>query len=189
MHSLRSLSCRAGGIDVVHRLPALLRQFQDDREGVLREVAWPVLVWDSMPRVPRPLARVEPPTMSGRLPLRAVEPVVFELSPRFPGSGTDVTVGRSPDCDIVLSEPSVSRQHARFRPEPHTSLWSVTDLESHFGTFQDGVLIVPGRPSPLFSMTTLRLGGAEVVFLQASAFEQYARSWALASGARLTRGG
>ncbi|MCP3100579.1 FHA domain-containing protein [Myxococcus sp. K15C18031901] len=174
---------------MVHRLPTLLRQFQDDREGVMRDVGWPVLVWDSMPRRPRPLAKVEPPTMSGRIPPRAVEPVVFELRSRGPGQGNEVTVGRSPDCDIVLSEPSVSRQHARFRPEPHTELWSVTDLESHFGTFQDGVLIVPGRPSPLFSMTTLRLGGAELVFLQASAFEQYAHAWALASGVRLTRGG
>jgi hypothetical protein len=71
--------------------------------------------------------------------------------------------------------------HARFRQEPHTGMWSVTDLESHNGTFQDGVLILPGRPAPLFRRASLRLGDVELLFLQAEAFEQYV--------ARLTRGG
>lgn len=172
---------------MLHRLSALMAQLQEDREALLRGVGWPVLVWDSMPRLPRAVSPVEAPTLLGPSPPRVGEPVVFELRPKLPGSGCEVTVGRSPECDIVLPEPTVSRQHARFRPEPHTEVWSVTDLESHGGTYQEGVLIVPGRSSPLFSRASLRLGGAEVVFLQASAFEQYVRSCAASSRVRLTR--
>ncbi|MBZ4396222.1 FHA domain-containing protein [Myxococcus faecalis] len=172
---------------MLHRLSALMSRLQEDREALLREVGWPVLVWDSMPSRPRSVAQAEPPTLKVPIPSRVVEPVVFELCPRFPGRGPEVMVGRSPECDIVLPEPTVSRQHARFRPEPHTEVWSVTDLESHGGTFVEGVLIVPGRSTPLFSQASLRLGGAQVVFLQASAFESYARACEVSSRVRLTR--
>ncbi|WP_338863492.1 FHA domain-containing protein [Myxococcus stipitatus] len=174
---------------MLHRLSVLMTRLQDDPDALLRDVGWPVLVWDSMPSRPRSVAPEEAPTLMGPAPPRVVESMVFELRPRYPGRGPAVTVGRSPECDIVLPEPTVSRQHARFRPEPHTEVWSVTDLESHGGTYLEGVLVVPGRPSPLFTRASLRLGGAEVVFLQACAFERYVRSYATQPRVRLTRPG
>ena len=50
-------------------------------------------------------------------------------------------------------------------------------------------MIVPGRSAPLFQRDSLRLGGVELVFLQACAFEHYVRTSGLRSQARLTRGG
>jgi pSer/pThr/pTyr-binding forkhead associated (FHA) protein len=183
---------------VLHRLSVLVSQLLADREALARSVSWPVLVWEGAPSQPVPVPvsvsvsvpRTSRPTVSGlRSHARSVEPVVYELRPRLPvGDGRAVTVGRGPECDIVLSEPTVSRMHARFRQEPHTGVWSVTDLESHNGTYVEGVLIVPGRPAPLFRNATLRLGSVEVRFLQAEAFTQYVRAHSLPPPVRLTPG-
>lgn len=176
---------------MLHRLSALVSQLLADREALARTVSWPVLVWEAAPSLPVPVSQSERPTLSGLRPQsRSLEPVVHELRPRLPGGdGRAVTVGRSPECDIVLSEPTVSRLHARFRQEPHTGVWSVTDLESHNGTYVEGVLIVPGRPAPLFRQSTLRLGSVQVHFLQAESFAQYVRAHSLPPPVRLTPGG
>lgn len=175
---------------MLHRLSTLASQLRVDREALLRTLHWPVLVWESVPALPVPVSRSEGLTQAGRRPqARTVEPLVFEVRPRPRGGIFEVTVGRGPECDIVISEPTVSRMHARFRQEPHTGLWSVTDVGSHNGTFQDGVLIVPGRPATLFARASLRLGGVDLVFLQACAFEQYVHASSQRTPARLTRGG
>jgi len=175
---------------VLHRLSFLVSQLLADGEALARSVSWPVLVWEAAPSQPVPVPQLNRATLSGlRLQPRPVEPVVYELRPRLPGGdGRAVTVGRGLECDIVLSEPTVSRMHARFRQEPHTGVWSVTDLESHNGTYVEGVLIVPGRPAPLFRNATLRLGSVEVRFFQAEAFTQYVRTHSLPPPVRLTPG-
>jgi pSer/pThr/pTyr-binding forkhead associated (FHA) protein len=121
------------------------------------------------------------------------EPFIYEVRPglRLTGAAenAEVALGRDPRCDIVLPDPTVSRLHARLRPEPHTGVWTVTDAESHNGTFQDGVLIVPGRPSPLFGRALLRLGHAELLFLQPAALKDYVLARALPPPVRLTRRG
>lgn len=45
-------------------------------------------------------------------------------------------IGRKPDCDIVLDDRSVSRNHARF--EQTQDAYSITDLGSSNGTFVNG---------------------------------------------------
>ena len=167
---------------MLHRLSTLVSRLWVDRESALRTLQWPVLVWEAVSELPAAVTPSQDLTQTGcRSQARSVEPLVFEVRPSPRVSSFEVAVGRSAECDIVLSETTVSRMHARFRQEPHTGMWSVTDLESHNGTFQDGVLIVPGRPAPLFRRASLRLGDVELLFLQAEAFEQYV--------ARLTRGG
>jgi adenylate cyclase len=42
-----------------------------------------------------------------------------------------VTLGRAPECDLVLNQESVSRAHARFRREGES--WAIVDLESKNG--------------------------------------------------------
>ena len=51
-----------------------------------------------------------------------------------PGS---CTIGRSPDCDLVLDDLMVSRQHARLHRE-HDGTWVLEDLHSANGTFVNG---------------------------------------------------
>lgn len=156
------------------RFSVLASQLLHHRESVLKAVSWPVLVWESPP--PRPdlhlgFARSTLSNIRFSRP-SASEPLVLELRKRI-ADAAEVTLGRSPDCDIVIEDATVSRLHAVFRKEPHTGMWHVLDAESHNGTFQAGVLIVPGRPTPLFDRAALRFGAVEMSFLQASAFEQY----------------
>lgn len=162
------------------RFSVLASQFLRDRESVLKAVSWPVLVWESPPPRQDPHLRFARHTMSNILfqRPRSTEPLVLELRKRTPDS-TEITVGRAPECDIVIEDATVSRLHAVFRQEPHTGMWQVVDAESHNGTFQAGVLIVPGRPTPLFGRASLRFGAVEMSFLQASAFEHYVQARAV----------
>ncbi|WP_224244615.1 FHA domain-containing protein [Hyalangium gracile] len=162
------------------RFSVLASQLMYDREAVLKAVSWPVLVWESPPPRPDPHLGFVDFTVPDTRPRRhgAAEPLVFELRKRTMG-GADITLGRAPDCDLVIEDATVSRLHACFRQEPHTGMWHVVDAESHNGTFQAGVLIVPGRPTPLFERASLRFGGVEMAFLHASAFEQYVHARAL----------
>jgi pSer/pThr/pTyr-binding forkhead associated (FHA) protein len=47
-----------------------------------------------------------------------------------------VTMGRSRQCDIVLNDPNVSRQHAELRPRGGS--WVLTDLGSTNGSRLNG---------------------------------------------------
>ncbi len=178
MHSFRPRF--RGRWVVALRFSVLASQLLHDRESVLKAVSWPVLVWESPPPRPDPHMGFARSTLSNIRFSRptASEPLVLELRKQTP-ERTEITLGRAPDCDIVIEDATVSRLHAVFRQEPHTGMWQVVDAESHNGTFQAGVLIVPGRPTPLFERASLRFGAVEMSFLQASAFEQYVQARAV----------
>ncbi len=59
----------------------------------------------------------------------------FQLKPG------DAVVGRLPTCDLVLNDPSVSRQHATLRLADGRCL--VQDAGSRFGTFLNGRQLLP----------------------------------------------
>ena len=84
------------------------------------------------------------------------------LSPPPELDGRDFVLGREPDCDLVLEDPTVSRRHARLSFDRATGSWSITDLGSMNGTWVDGwrvqgaVAVEPGD--------AVRLGSAGWVF-------------------------
>ncbi|NMO14263.1 FHA domain-containing protein [Pyxidicoccus fallax] len=80
---------------------------------------------------------------------------------------------RDAGCDIFLPHATASRLHAYFGQDPTTGAWTLTDAGSQNGTFLDGVLIMPGRSSPLLGRASLRFGRAELLFLQPAALEEY----------------
>lgn len=70
--------------------------------------------------------------------------------------GTVVTVGRAPDCSLVVPVPTVSRQHLRLS---HVrGRWMVSDLGSTAGTRRQGTLLRINEPVPLIDGDTLDLG-------------------------------
>jgi predicted component of type VI protein secretion system len=58
----------------------------------------------------------------------------------------DTTVGRSPVCDLVINDPSISRRHARFRV--HGDHCLLTDLGGRNGTFLNGELVAESEVTP-----------------------------------------
>lgn len=83
-------------------------------------------------------------------PIRAARLVLLPENPSFPRWRLDdgiVSVGRADDNDLVVSDPEVSRHHARF--EAGDLGWLVSDLASTNGTWVNGEavarsLVFPG---------------------------------------------
>jgi len=78
-----------------------------------------------------------------------------------------VTIGRLPECDVVLADPNVSRYHAEVRPAgsaalvPET-LWEVADLGSTNGTKVNGIAV--SAPRPLSNGDQITLGSTTIRF-------------------------
>ncbi len=74
-----------------------------------------------------------------------------------PGGGT---IGRSRECDIVLEDTGISRQHAELRPG--LSSWEIQDLGSTNGVLVNGRAIVGAQPLELGDR--IELGTTELLF-------------------------
>jgi FHA domain-containing protein len=72
-----------------------------------------------------------------------------------------VTLGRSKDCDIRLSDPNVSRRHAEIRP--NAVGWTVVDLDSTNGIEVDGKRV---KELALTDGAHFTIGSTEVSFSQ-----------------------
>jgi pSer/pThr/pTyr-binding forkhead associated (FHA) protein len=99
-----------------------------------------------------------------RVPLRALSEVYLAVV-EGPDAGrearvsNELVVGRGEAAELVLSDPSVSRQHALIRADGATAV--VEDLGSSNGTYVNGEAIAAPR----------RVGGGDVVGLGASALQ------------------
>ncbi|MEO2011356.1 MAG: FHA domain-containing protein, partial [Pirellulaceae bacterium] len=60
-----------------------------------------------------------------------------EMGRRYKVQDTQ-TLGRHPDCEIVIEVGAVSRQHARVSSTPKEGVYVVEDLGSRNGTFLNG---------------------------------------------------
>jgi hypothetical protein len=72
------------------------------------------------------------------------------------------TIGRSPDCDLVLSDPTVSRRHAQLRHRPQG--WEIVDLGSTNGTRLNGWrlgLAQPLHPGDVVTFGAISLAVAD----------------------------
>ncbi len=74
----------------------------------------------------------------------------------FPLNGAKVTIGRSSECDIVLADDRVSRQHAYLENVAGQIL--VQDLESSNGTFLNGMRLRPQTGCALREGDVLEIG-------------------------------
>jgi len=70
---------------------------------------------------------------------------------------TRITVGRAANNDVVLSEPSVSAQHAWFELDEYGSLM-IQDARSKNGTVVNGRRLGPGEVSWVQPMDQIRFG-------------------------------
>jgi FhaA, N-terminal domain/FHA domain len=70
------------------------------------------------------------------------------------------TLGRSRQCDVVLSDPNVSRQHAEIRPRGGS--WVLSDLGSTNGTLLNGTRI--DRPEVVKRGDEIEVGTSVITF-------------------------
>ncbi|KAG8483665.1 hypothetical protein CXB51_022497 [Gossypium anomalum] len=73
-------------------------------------------------------------------------------------------VGRHPDCNIMLTHPSISRFHLQIHSRPTSLKLSVLDLSSVHGTWVSGKKIDPGLVVELNEGDTIKLGGSTRVY-------------------------
>lgn len=76
---------------------------------------------------------------------------------------TPLTVGRLPDCEVVVDDPSVSKHHARLSWNEAERLPTVEDLGSSNGTHVNGISI--NRPRLLQDGDDLSFGDARYCLL------------------------
>jgi class 3 adenylate cyclase/pSer/pThr/pTyr-binding forkhead associated (FHA) protein len=82
--------------------------------------------------------------------------------------GQVVTLGRDPQCDLVVPVPTVSRQHLRMNHVKGS--WTVTDLGSTVGTRRQGYALRPNQPVPLLHGDQLDLGAGVVAAVEIEVF-------------------
>lgn len=74
----------------------------------------------------------------------------------IPLEKTSLTIGRTPDNDLILDDPRVSRKHARL--ELDNNCWQVVDLNSANGIFIAKTRLPPGSTRTLEYDTPVRIG-------------------------------
>lgn len=80
-------------------------------------------------------------------PLRLHRVAGPEIAPLSVAPGVTARVGRAIDCDIVLADPTISRQHCTLGA--HGDRWFITDLGSRAGTLVNALQIPANQPAAL----------------------------------------
>jgi hypothetical protein len=124
-------------------------------EGAEEEVAPQADFGHTMVYSPdREARRLVPPSSAGRA-------FLVGGGKRLVLSGNRVLIGRSRECDLMLDDPNVSRQHAELRREEGG--WVVADLGSTNGVKVNGKRV---REAPLQPGDEITLGLARLSFEQ-----------------------
>ena len=73
-----------------------------------------------------------------------------------------ITIGRTPNNDVVLKDATVSRLHAFFRHRD--GHWQIADGGSKNGTYLDGTVLAPRKERDVASGQRIKIGDLELVF-------------------------
>jgi hypothetical protein len=79
------------------------------------------------------------------------------------GMSPIITLGRTPDTDLVLSDHSVSKRHAAFH-RVDSKHWELEDTGSKNGTWIEDLRLIPGVPVKIESKEELRFGRIHLRF-------------------------
>jgi hypothetical protein len=116
---------------------------------------------DSRPAVDEEVDTLVAPVLGRRRGPRGVE--VYPLAKKPGASFADmITVGRTPNNDVVLRDVTVSRFHAYFRQRGDR--WIVADAGSKNGSELEGVPLEARKERELASGVALRIGDFELTF-------------------------
>ncbi len=127
------------------------RLVRADQQGAVRAEAGHTSVYSVAERLSEPLQ--QPNVSRTRAQLRHEGRAILL-------TGEGVVLGRSRECDVVVSDENVSRRHAEVRP--HGGAWVVRDLGSTNGIRVNGTRV--NGAQPLRPGDTIELGQSAVTF-------------------------
>ncbi len=123
-------------------------------------VVWEPGIWRPPSHAPEtmmlPSVRPEPQPATG------VEALAMGLVP-IDAKATQVTLGRSADCDLEVNDATLSRNHALFMWTTD-GRWTVRDAGARNGTSVDGQLLRPGTPQLLREGAKIQVGSVMLTF-------------------------
>lgn len=100
--------------------------------------------------------------LRARVPAEPGEMELYPLSKKPGASFPDrITIGRTPNNDVVIADASVSRLHAYVR---QASGWLVADAGSKNGSWLDDAVLEPRREAVLAPGAVIRLGDVSLTF-------------------------
>jgi hypothetical protein len=157
-----------------------------DPRGLREKLTLPLLVWEPREGDVRPDAdgtltetrEGQWVTAAGHQPRRPRQgaPLVFEVRRRA-GSTTPVTagisLGRVPQADLCVPDPSISRIHCWFQPLPGGVHWALVDAASRNGTWINALRLTPREPTQLTPGALVRFGDVQMTYFPPAAFLKY----------------
>ncbi|MBL8746510.1 MAG: FHA domain-containing protein, partial [Phycisphaerae bacterium] len=96
------------------------------------------------------------PQTSTNVPLRLHRVAGPDVPPIVIVPGGASRIGRAIDCDIVLTDPTISRQHCTIGA--HGDRWFITDHGSRAGTLVNALPVPPNQPAPIEPGDLVSLG-------------------------------
>ena len=84
-----------------------------------------------------------------------------------------VTIGRTENNDIALSDASISRFHAYLMFDARAGVWKIVDAESRNGTWVNGKRLAENASAVLGDKDRVKLGDVELVFMEPPTFITY----------------
>ncbi|MDQ3299331.1 MAG: sigma 54-interacting transcriptional regulator [Myxococcota bacterium] len=125
-----------------------------------------------MAETPKGTVRAMPRAVASRVCLLVMGDGISATHP-LPESG-DVSIGRSPACDVFIDDPSISRRHAVLHLG---STWTIEDAGSANGTRVGDSWLPPGRPVAVSPGEVIDIGSVMVLIQDRSAPQRQRRLW------------
>lgn len=113
----------------------------------------------------------------------SLDALCLQARPRRGVASNRVSMGRSPDADVVLLDESVSRFHAELSWGASKERCVVTNLGAKNGTFVDGVRLSAHVRAELFSGSAVTFGSLAARFYSPTGFLAWLVAGAPRSGA------
>jgi len=116
------------------------------------------------------------PKSGYQLPTLGPLAVVLRIRSRKEPPAARITLGRTPEQDLVVDHPSVSRFHAWFEFHRGRRGWQVADNGSRNGTVLNQRRISARNPTSLGEASILGIGDVNLQFFLPEAFEAFLRA-------------